>query len=189
MTKSVVPKKPLSSSLREWVSAKTLLRPASLSIFLAGTNALGSDLTGSTVPIARARPGLARPTISLSPARVRAETGRPASQSKCAQQVTSGGFPANFVGVAWAQWFGIEIERALQNRSDALVLMTGSLAHDLENAWSNLLGDALSERRRTDRAQFLAHQRHDAVNVFHVPVHIITFEYADMPRDGASEVP
>jgi hypothetical protein len=62
---------------------------------------------------------------------------------KSAQQVTGGGFPANFVGIAWAQWLGVETERALQSRDDTLVLMTGSLAHDVADAWSNMLGDAL----------------------------------------------
>jgi hypothetical protein len=44
---------------------------------------------------------------------------------------------------------GVETERALQDRDDVIVLMTGSLAHDVEDAWSNMLGDAL--RTTADR--------------------------------------
>ena len=45
--------------------------------------------------------------------------------------------------MAWAQWLGVGTERALRNGEDAIVLMTGKLAHDVEHAWSNLLTDAL----------------------------------------------
>lgn len=62
---------------------------------------------------------------------------------KSDRQVTSSGFPPDFVGIAWAQWFGVKTESVLRGSSDAVVLMVGSLAHDVEDAWSNLLSDAL----------------------------------------------
>lgn len=62
---------------------------------------------------------------------------------KSDRQVTSSGFPPDFVGIAWAQWFGVKTERVLRGSNDAVVLMVGSLAHDVEDAWSNLLSDAL----------------------------------------------
>lgn len=62
---------------------------------------------------------------------------------KSDRQVTSAGFPPDFVGIAWAQWFGVKTERVLRASNDAVVLMVGSLAHDVEDAWSNLLSDAL----------------------------------------------
>jgi hypothetical protein len=62
---------------------------------------------------------------------------------KSDQQVTSAGFPPNFVGAAWAQWLGVSTNHALRGSADAIALMAGSLAHDVEDAWSNLLADAL----------------------------------------------
>lgn len=63
---------------------------------------------------------------------------------KSDRQVTSAGFPANFVGIAWAQWFGVATDRVLRNSNDAIVLMSGNLAHEVEDAWSNMLVDALN---------------------------------------------
>ena len=62
---------------------------------------------------------------------------------KSDRQVTSTGFPPEFVATAWAQWFGVKTERVLRGSEDAIVLMVGSLSQDIEDAWSNLLGDAL----------------------------------------------
>ncbi|MBP1093709.1 P-loop NTPase family protein [Bradyrhizobium diazoefficiens] len=62
---------------------------------------------------------------------------------KSDRQVTSSGFPPDFVGIAWAQWFGVQTGRVLRGSNDAVVLMVGSLAHDIEDAWSNLLSDAM----------------------------------------------
>jgi hypothetical protein len=71
-------------------------------------------------------------------------TGRTAAVSiKSAPQVTRAGFPQNFVATAWAQWFGVKTERKLHGTNDAVVLVTGSLAHDVKDAWSDLLRDAL----------------------------------------------
>jgi hypothetical protein len=70
--------------------------------------------------------------------------GRTASLSiKTSQQVTRAGFPQDFVTIAWAQWFGIKTDRKLRDGNDAVVLVTGSLAHEVKDAWSNLLHDAL----------------------------------------------
>jgi hypothetical protein len=75
----------------------------------------------------------------------RASTGKRSAgiSIKSDRQVTSSGFPPDFVGTAWAQWFGVKTERVLRGSDDAVVLMVGSLAHDVEDAWSNLLSDAL----------------------------------------------
>jgi hypothetical protein len=62
---------------------------------------------------------------------------------KCDRQVASAGFPPYFVGIAWAQWFGVKTERVLRGSDDALVLMVGSLSQDVEEAVSSLLSDAL----------------------------------------------
>lgn len=61
---------------------------------------------------------------------------------KSAQQVTRAGFPQDFVEIAWAQWLGVETDRKLRDSNDGIVLVIGSLAHDVEKAWSNLLSEA-----------------------------------------------
>ena len=62
---------------------------------------------------------------------------------KSAQQVTAGGFPKDFVEIAWAQWFESGTNRKLSDGDDAIVLIVGSVAHDVDDAWSNFLRDAL----------------------------------------------
>jgi hypothetical protein len=62
---------------------------------------------------------------------------------KSAQQVTRAGFPQDFVEIAWAQWFGVKTDRKLRETNDAIILVTGSLPHDVKDAWSNLLFEAL----------------------------------------------
>jgi hypothetical protein len=144
MAKSVVPKKAsvqLTAGMgfrnENSIAARFLLD------LLAGTNTLGSDFgrVGRVHWQGRDLGWLADDLVIVCS---RSGGDRSAGISiKSAQQVTSGGFPANFVGIAWAQWLGVETDRALQNCDDALVLMTGSLAHDVADAWSNMLGDAL----------------------------------------------
>jgi hypothetical protein len=74
-----------------------------------------------------------------------ASTGKRAAgiSIKSDRQVTSAGFPQDFVGIAWAQWFGVKTERVLRGSNDAVALMVGSLSQDVEDVWSNLLSDAL----------------------------------------------
>jgi hypothetical protein len=62
---------------------------------------------------------------------------------KSDRQVTGAGFPSDFVGIAWAQWLGVKTDRSLRGSDDAIVLMIGSLPNDVEDAWLNLLADAL----------------------------------------------
>ncbi len=62
---------------------------------------------------------------------------------KSDRQVTGAGFPSDFVGIAWAQWLGVKTDRSLRASDDAIVLMVGSLPNDVEDAWGNLLADAL----------------------------------------------
>ena len=56
---------------------------------------------------------------------------------KSDRQVTAAGFPQDFAATAWAQWFGVKTERVLSGSDDAVVMMVGSLSHDVEDAWSN----------------------------------------------------
>jgi hypothetical protein len=57
--------------------------------------------------------------------------------------VTRGGFPQDFIKIAWAQWLGFKTDRKLRESNDAIALVTGSLAHNVQDAWSNLLREAL----------------------------------------------
>jgi hypothetical protein len=144
MTKPVVPKKAavqLTAGMgfrnENSIAARFLLD------LLAGTNTLGPDF-GRVSRVHWQGRDLGWLADDLVVACSLSGGDRSAGISiKSAQQVTSGGFSANFVGIAWAQWFGVDTERALQSRDDALVLMTGSLPHDVADAWSNMLGDAL----------------------------------------------
>lgn len=110
---------------------------------LAGTNALGADFGRITRIDWQARDAgwLADDlVVTCQPSgRFRAA----ALSIKSAQQVTRSGFPQDFATVAWAQWFGINTERKLRESDDAIGLVTGSLAHEVKDAWSNLLHDAL----------------------------------------------
>ena len=74
-----------------------------------------------------------------------ASTGKRAAgiSIKSDRQVTGAGFPPDFVATAWAQWFGVKTEHILCSSDDAVVLMVGTLSQDVEDAWSNLVSDAL----------------------------------------------
>ena len=110
---------------------------------LAGTNALGVEFGRITRIDWQARDaGWLGDDLAVTCKPLGA--GRTAAISiKSAQQVTRTGFPQNFVATAWAQWFGVKTERKLHGTNDAVVLVTGSLAPDMKDAWSNLLRDAL----------------------------------------------
>jgi hypothetical protein len=110
---------------------------------LAGTNALGVDFGHITRIDWQARDAgwLADDLVITCKPLGGGRTG--AVSIKSAQQVTRGGFPQDFVTIAWAQWFGVKTERKLCESNDAVVLVTGSLAHEVKDAWSNLLHDAL----------------------------------------------
>jgi hypothetical protein len=110
---------------------------------LAGTNALGADFGR-----AKRIDWQARDLGWLADDLVIACTGsggdRTAGVSiKSSQQVTRAGFPEDFVSIAWAQWLGFKTAHKLRDNNDVIVLLTGSLTHEVEDAWSNLVSDAL----------------------------------------------
>jgi hypothetical protein len=110
---------------------------------LAGTNPLGVDFGRITRIDWQARDSgwLADDLVITCNA---SGLGRTAALSiKSSRQVSGAGFPADFVTIAWAQWFGVKTDRKLRDSSSAAVLITGSLAHEVKDAWSNLLNDAL----------------------------------------------
>ncbi|QEG38234.1 nucleoside/nucleotide kinase family protein [Roseimaritima ulvae] len=57
------------------------------------------------------------------------------------RQVTSGGFPANFVEACWEEWLHTKTS-IFENDRDLLVLVTGEIANDVDETWSTLLRQA-----------------------------------------------
>jgi hypothetical protein len=109
---------------------------------LAGSNALGVDF-GRIVRLdwqARDSEWLADDLVVTCK---QSNRDRAAGISiKSAQQVTRAGFPLDFVEIAWAHarlyagrgnnWLGVKTDRKLRDSNDAIVLVTGSLAQDVE---------------------------------------------------------
>lgn len=60
---------------------------------------------------------------------------------KSHRQVTSNGFPSNFVEAAWEEWLHVETT-AFDKVSDLVVLITGEIANDVQETWSTLLCQA-----------------------------------------------
>jgi hypothetical protein len=110
---------------------------------LGGTNALGRDFGRVTRIDWQARDaGWLADDLVITCAALGGQ--RTAALSiKSAQQVTRAGFPQDFATTAWAQWLGVRTERKLGGSDDVVVLVTGSAAHDVKDAWSSLLRDAL----------------------------------------------
>ncbi len=74
---------------------------------------------------------------------------------KSDRQVTSGGFPVNFVEAAWEQWHHA-LHPDFNKERDLLVLVVGELANDVQESWSTLLRQSLA----TTNERFL--ERHKA---------------------------
>src|SRR6266436_3486754 len=111
---------------------------------LAGSNALGVDF-GRIVRLDWQARDLGWLADDLVVTCKQSSGDRAAGISiKSAQQVTRAGFPPDFVEIAWAQWLGVKTDRMLRDSNDAIVLVTGSVAHDVQDAWSNLLFEALN---------------------------------------------
>ena len=110
---------------------------------LAGTNALGAEFGRVTRVDWQARDsGWLADDLAVT-CRHSSDDRAAGISIKSAQQVTRAGFPADFVAVAWSQWLGIGTERKLRDSNDIVVLLTGSLTHEVEDAWSNFLFEAL----------------------------------------------
>ena len=111
---------------------------------LAGSNTLGSEYGRVTRVDWQARDsGWLADDLAIA---CRHSSGeRTAGLSiKSAEQVTRAGFPENFVGTAWAQWFGVGTSRSLRDNADIIGVITGSVAPDVEDAWANFLSEALN---------------------------------------------
>jgi hypothetical protein len=121
----------------DYVASRALLD------LLAGTNALGHEFGRIACIDWQARDdGWLVDDLAIS---YKSPSGDRAAgfSIKSDKQVTRAGFPDEFVGAAWAQWFGEGTSREFRESRDAICLVTGHLAHDVEMAWSKMLTEAL----------------------------------------------
>ncbi|MDA8049065.1 MAG: hypothetical protein M0002_03505 [Rhodospirillales bacterium] len=63
---------------------------------------------------------------------------------KSDQQVTSRGFPSDFVDLAWGQWLGRGTSRVFPKGRDAIVLATAELQSNVKSDWGALLSEILA---------------------------------------------
>jgi hypothetical protein len=120
---------------------------------LGGTNALGVDFGRITRIDWQARDsGWLADDLVIACKPSGGDRRTAALSIKSSQQLTRAGFPGDFVKIAWAQWLGIKTDRKLRDSNDALVLVTGSLAHDVKDTWSNFLHDLANGARAHGRA-------------------------------------
>src|SRR5216683_936215 len=111
---------------------------------LGGTNSLGQDFGRVARVDWQARDaGWLADDLALS-CNALGETRAAGLSIKSNRQVTASGFPANFVEIAWRHWLGEGTARKPQDHSDAVVLITGQLAHNVETAWSKTLSETLN---------------------------------------------
>ncbi len=62
---------------------------------------------------------------------------------KSNQQVSTRGFPRDFVDLAWGQWLGQGTGRVFQRGHDAIVLVTAELPSGVKSDWTALLSEIL----------------------------------------------
>jgi hypothetical protein len=122
--KKVTPKKkaPVQLTAGTGFRNENCIAARSLLDRLAGTNALGADFGKIDRVQWQGRDlGWLADDLVIE---CSASTGKRAAgiSIKSDRQVTSAGFPPDFVGIAWAQWFGVKTERVLLGSDDAVVL-------------------------------------------------------------------
>ena len=111
---------------------------------LAGNNSLGADFGRVTRVNWQARDdGWLADDLAVSCETPLGEKRLAGISIKSDQQVSSVGFPADFVDIAWAQWLGHSTNRTFRPGIDAIVLVTADLAGAVKSAWSALLSEVL----------------------------------------------
>lgn len=69
---------------------------------------------------------------------------RVALSMKSNKQITSGGFPDDFVDLAWGQWLGARTTGSFHEGKDAIALVTAKIAEGVFHDWSALLGEIIA---------------------------------------------
>lgn len=111
---------------------------------LAGLNSLGADFGRITRIDWQARDaGWLADDLALT-CEPSSHEGRSVGISiKSDQQVSSRGFPQDFVDLAWGQWLGCGTSRVFQRGHDTIVLVTAELPNGVKSDWTALLSEIL----------------------------------------------
>ena len=64
---------------------------------------------------------------------------------KSDQQLSTHGFPSDFVDLAWGQWLGRGTNRVFQRGNDAIALVTAEIPNTVKSNWAALQGEILPE--------------------------------------------
>jgi len=72
------------------------------------------------------------------------ETRRVGLSLKSNKQITSQGFPDDFVDLAWGQWIGARTAGTFNKGKDAVALVTANISNDVFQDWSALLREVLA---------------------------------------------
>ena len=112
---------------------------------LAGTNSAGASF-GHIVRIDwQARDlGWLTDDMVLTCQDSRDETRRIGFSMKSNKQVTTNGFPDDFVDLAWGQWLGARTTDKFHRGKDAISLVTATISDDVFDNWSALLKEILA---------------------------------------------
>ncbi len=76
---------------------------------------------------------------------------------KSNRQVTSKGFPPDFIRAVWSQWLGVTSQCFATDR-DLLCMVTGRLADSVECAWNDMLREARASKPQRIAARFTSRQ-------------------------------
>lgn len=112
-----------------------------LAEMLAGGEPLGSDFGSVAAVDFQAGDGGWLLDDLLITFEERAECHRLAVSVKSNRQVTSNGFPPDFVQAVWSHWLGVSSQCFAKER-DLLCLVTGRLADSVNDAWNDMLCEA-----------------------------------------------
>jgi hypothetical protein len=111
---------------------------------LAGLNSLGSDFGRITRIDWQARDaGWLADDLALTCEPSSHERRSVGISIKSNQQVSTRGFPQDFVDLAWGQWLGSGTSRVFQRGHDAIVLVTPELPNGVKSDWAALLSEIL----------------------------------------------
>jgi hypothetical protein len=111
---------------------------------LTGANSLGSDFGRITRVDWQARDaGWLADDLALTSERSSDERRSVGISIKSDQQLSTRGFPSDFVDLAWGQWLGRGTGRNFQKGYDAIVLVTAQLPSAVKSDWSALLSEIL----------------------------------------------
>ena len=112
---------------------------------LAGSNSIGPDFGRITRIDWQARDaGWLADDLALTCERSSDERRSVGISIKSDQQISTHGFPSDFVDLAWAQWLSRGTGRVFQRERDAIILVTAELPSGVKSDWTALLSEILA---------------------------------------------